>query len=125
MIPTGVMRLLSLDEIARRPEMLAGQPAKEIAETRIACAAVGAALDAAQSVAIGDGAGAARGSSATEPDWLSPAEAATRFNVRERRLRNNRPELQRLGFVRYQNRKDWQVHEARLHQWFEHGGKLQ
>jgi hypothetical protein len=47
MIPADVMRLLSLDEIAHRPEMLACQPAKEIAETRLAWAAVGAALDAA------------------------------------------------------------------------------
>jgi hypothetical protein len=52
MIPVGVMKLISLDEIVRRPEMLVGQPSKEIAETRLAWAAVGAALDAAHSASL-------------------------------------------------------------------------
>lgn len=47
MMPDDAMRLLSLDDILRRPEMLVGQSSKEIAETKIAAAAVAAALNAA------------------------------------------------------------------------------
>src|ERR1700704_878496 len=118
-----IMKSLSLDAVRRDPLMLFNQPQKEIAETRMDWVVVGAALDNAQNAALSDGAGASRGSAATEPDWLSPDEAATRFNLSERRLRKNRRELQRLGFVRYQSRKDWQFHEPKLRQWFEHGGK--
>lgn len=43
-----ITKLLSLDEILRHPEKLLGQPQHEIAETKIACAAVSAALAACE-----------------------------------------------------------------------------
>jgi len=103
-----VMKLLSLDDILRHPERLANQPPSEILETKIAHAAVGAALAAAES-------GAAAPAAVVEDDWLSPAEVETAYPTLKRRwLFAN---ADRLGFVRRLSRKRLLVNEAGLKRW--------
>ena len=99
--------LLSLDEILRHPEKLAGQPASEIAETRIACAAVSAALAAVEPNTA---------PSAPEPErWLTPAEVeAAHPAIKRRFLFANRRDL---PFVRNVSRKVLLVSELGLNSW--------
>jgi excisionase family DNA binding protein len=71
--------LLSLDEIARNPAMLAHQPPHEIKETKIAAAAALAALNAAEA----DCAPASGNPAAPAERLLNAAEAASYLGVRE------------------------------------------
>ncbi len=100
--------LLSLDEILRHPEKLAGQPPSEIAETRIACAAVSAALAACEPNPANP---------APEPEsWLTPEQVEKSYPAIKRRfLFANRRDL---PFVRNISRKVLLVSEAGLKSWF-------
>ncbi len=108
-----VTGLLSLDEILRHPEKLAGQPASEIAETKIACAAVSAALAACQPAQANP---APEGCADAASDrWLTPEQAiAAHPTLTRRRLfRDNLP------FVRHTSPRKIEISEQGLKKWIE------
>ncbi len=105
-----INKLLSLDEIARNPAMLAAQPPYEIAETRLAAHAAAAALDAAHEATADQ-----RGADPAATDrWLTPAEAETSYPVKKRWLFDNRHDL---PFIRNVSRKTILINEKGLLRW--------
>ncbi len=107
-----INKLLSLDEIARNPAMLAAQPAHEIAETRIAAHAAAAALDAAHEAAVGEH--GANPAAQAEPGWLTVTETEAAYPVKRRFLFDNRHDL---PFIRNVSRKTILVNERGLLRW--------
>ena len=96
-----IHKLLSLDEILRHPEMLARQPASEITETKIAAAAVVAALSQAEGGApepiVGD-------------RVLSAAQAVEMFPVTRRWLFQN----DHLSFIKRLSHKKLAISQRGL-----------
>ncbi len=111
---SGLMKLLSLDEIVRHPEMLAKQPPQEIRETKIACSAALAALNAAE----GDTGATAGNPAVPAEEWIGPAEACILLDVDRRWLFRHK---ESLPFIKRLSRKKLLVNKTGALAWLKAG----
>ncbi len=109
-----ITRLLSLDEILRHPEMLAHQPPHEIKETRIACSAALAALNAAEA----DAEPTAGNPGVPAEEWIDADEACALLHFNRRWLFQR---ADRYPWVKRLSRKRLLVNKAGALLWLKVG----